>query len=379
MYEVIVIGGGIVGASAAYHLGRKRFKTLLIDRKDEGRATYAGAGILAPHIASGKPEAWRRFATHAVGYYPALFDLLREDTDADAGYNPCGMLVVAMDEDETAPFDAKLQTLNERQGRGELRVGSFYEVSAEDAKDVFPPLGEPLRALYYADAFRVEGWRFAAVMQQAAVQRGVEIIKGNVVALLIENNNVVGVAADGGTFMAERVIIAGGAWSTHFGQQLGVQIPVEPQRGQIIHLRLPGMTTANFPIVEAFRGHYLLGWDDDRVVAGATRETGSGFATGLTAGGVHEVLHEALRVAPGLAPAEPIDMRVGLRPYTRDYLPVIGTLPGVGQVYVVTGHGPTGLQLGPYSGKLAADWVAGQAPDIALDDFRVNRFANTSS
>ena len=153
-----------------------------------------------------------------------------------------------------------------------------------------------------------------------------------------------------------------------------MRIPVAPQRGQIIHLGLRGTDTRRWPIVSAFHEHYLVAWPDSRVVAGATRETGSGFAPHTTAAGVREVLGEALRVAPGLAAAEIREIRVGLRPFTSDTLPVLGPVPGIAGVFLVTGHGPTGLTLGPFSGKLVAGQILGKAPEFDLTPFSVARF-----
>ena len=111
------------------------------------------------------------------------------------------------------------------------------------------------------------------------------------------------------------------------------------------------------------------------MVVGATRETGSGFQPHTSAAGVHEVLGEALRVAPGLAAAELREIRVGLRPASADGLPVLGGVPGVRGVYLATGHGPTGLQLGPYSGKLVAELMLGRAIATDIAAFDVSRFA----
>jgi D-amino-acid dehydrogenase len=183
-----------------------------------------------------------------------------------------------------------------------------------------------------------------------------------------------GVVVDGENIQAGRVIIAGGAWSPAFGEQLGVKIPIEPLRGQIIHLGLPGVDTTNWPIVEPFRSHYMVCWPDSRVVCGATREL-AGFAPHVTAGGVQAVLSESLRVAPGLAEAEIREIRVGLRPYTADHLPVLGAVQGVEGVYLATGMGATGLHLGPYCGKLAAEWALGQESRVDISAFGVGRFS----
>lgn len=128
-------------------------------------------------------------------------------------------------------------------------------------------------------------------------------------------------------------------------------------------------------MVSAFRHQYMVPWADSRVVAGATRETGSGFTPHTTSAGVRDVLAEALRVAPGLAGAEIREIRVGLRPLTPDTLPVLGTVPGVAGVFLVTGHGPTGLTLGPYSGKIVAALMLGKTPETDLAPFSVARFA----
>jgi D-amino-acid dehydrogenase len=205
----------------------------------------------------------------------------------------------------------------------------------------------------------------AEALIRAAVQHGLTVRRGSVERLITQpaaagiGKTVSGVIVDGETLAADHVIIAGGAWSPAFGGQLGIEIPIQPLRGQIIHLGLPGVDTAGWPIVEPFHSHYLVCWPDSRVVAGATREQ-AGFAAQTTAGGVHEVLSEALRVAPGLASAEVREIRVGLRPATPDYLPVLGPVPGVTGVYLATGMGATGLHLGPYGGKLAAEWVLGE-------------------
>jgi D-amino-acid dehydrogenase len=122
----------------------------------------------------------------------------------------------------------------------------------------------------------------------------------------------------------------------------------------------------------------MVPWDDRRVVVGATRETGSGFQPRTTAAGVLEVLAEALRVAPGLASAAIREIRVGLRPASRDGLPILGPAPGIANLLLCTGHGAVGLQLGPYSGKVVAAMVARGAAESDLALFGLERFSRGS-
>ena len=189
----------------------------------------------------------------------------------------------------------------------------------------------------------------------------------------IAGDTVAGVVVDGELVAARSVVIAGGAWSPSLARPLQITVPVTPQRGQIIHLALPGVATANWPVILPLHGHYMVPWPDQRVVVGATREF-AGFEPHTTVDGVREVLDEALRVAPGLAGASLGEIRVGLRPSTPDGLPLLGPLPAVRNVYLATGHGATGLQLGPYSGKLIAEMALGSAPAMPLDPFSVTRF-----
>lgn len=374
-FDAAVVGGGLLGAATAYHLASAGARTLLVDRADTGRATDAGAGILSPETNSRDPEAWFRLAVEAVQYYPALIERLRGEQAGDTGYARCGQLVVAVSDDEIEPFARAKRIVFERQkSRGLPKPEDLHEVSSAEARELFPPLAPVHGAIYSRVAARVDGRLLNRALLTAAEARGLVVRQGSVERLVLEGGAVKGIAIGGETIAAGAVAIAGGAWSEVFARQLGVTIPVAPQRGQIIHLGLRGTDTSRWPVVSAFHHHYMVSWPDSRVVAGATRETGSGFTPHTTAAGVREVLSEALRVAPGLASSEIREIRVGLRPFTSDTLPVLGPVPSVAGVYLITGHGPTGLTLGAYSGKLIAAQMLGKASETDLTAFSVARF-----
>ncbi|HSF06963.1 MAG TPA: FAD-dependent oxidoreductase [Methylomirabilota bacterium] len=379
IFDAAVVGGGLLGTATAYHLASAGARAVLVDRADLGRATDAGAGILSPETNSRDPEAWFRLAAAAVEYYPTLVDRLRGEQAGDTGYAQCGKLVVAVSDDETAPFEHARRIIFERQrARGRPTAADLHEVTGAEARALFPPLAPVRGAIYSRRAARVDGRLLNRALRTAAEARGLVVRPGSVERLVIERDAVRGLVVGGETVGAGVVAIAGGAWSDAFGQQLGIAIPVVPQRGQIIHLGLPGTDTSRWPMVSAFRQHYLVAWGDSRVVAGATRETGSGFAPHTTSTGVREVLDEALRVAPGLAHAEVREIRVGLRPLTPDGLPVLGPVPGIRGIFLVTGHGPTGLTLGAYSGKLVAEQMLDKPAETDLSAFSVARFISAA-
>jgi D-amino-acid dehydrogenase len=374
MYDVIVVGGGVVGATAAYRCAREGLRTLLVDRGDEGRATSAGAGIIAP-ATSVRHEALFEFGVRAGAYYPMLLEQLAEDGGGETGYARCGDLRVAVGDDELAPFGALVSIVAvRRQRHGRPAPEEVSEISPNDARAIFPPLARPLRAILDRTAARVDGRLLNQALLRAGARRGVTSIGGSVDRLLREGDRVVGLTVGGQPHQAGHVVIAGGAWSKAFGEQLGIAIPVEPQRGQIIHLQMPARATESWPVVHAFRDQYIVSWAGGRVVAGATRETGSGFDPRLTARGVRDVLDEALRVAPGLAEASLLETRVGLRPLSADGLPVVGPVDGVAGVSLATGHGPSGLTLGPYSAHLICELIRGRASDAFLPQLGVARF-----
>ena len=119
-------------------------------------------------------------------------------------------------------------------------------------------------------------------------------------------------------------------------------------------------------------------WPDGRVVVGGTVEPDAGFDARATADGMHQLLAEVLRLAPGLADATFVEVRAGLRPVSADDAPVLGALPGWANAFVCTGHGANGLLLGPYSARLVADLVVGRTPATNINAFRPERFEETA-
>ena len=370
--DAIVVGGGIVGSSTAYHLATAGVNVRLFDREDEGRATDAGAGILAPSTSSNADsEPWFRFAVDAVDYYDRLDAALRDAGVSETGYGERGLLQVAYGDREVRRFDESLARIRDRQDR----LGAperIDELDSATARERCPAVGRPDRALWNPNGARVDGRTFTAALRAAGRDAGLTVVEESVSEIRVESGEVTGVVAAGDRHAADAVVVAGGAWSPEFGDDLGLEIPVRPMRGQICHLRSEH-DTASWPIVKGTRSHYMVPWDGGHVAVGATYERRSGFEPHTTVAGVHEVLGDALDVLPGLSDAALSEIRVGLRPGSADDLPVCGQVPGVDGAYVATGHGPTGLQLGPYTGRQVARLVRGDSPETSMEAFAPGR------
>jgi len=373
--DVVIIGGGLVGWSAAYRLVRAGARVTVVDRADPGYATNAGAGIIAPGTSFRPLPAFYPFGSAAVAYYPALIEELAEDGETDTGYEVVGCLFIARNDDEAANLPETFRIMTERRDGGMGNIGDLSLVDSATAQSLFPPLAPISAAIYLTGAARVNGGPFRDSLRRAAEKRGAMTVTGTGTPV-IDGDRVTGVQVDDIIIPTDAVIISGGTWSNELGDLLGVRLPIEPQRGQIIHLDLPTTDTGDWPIIQGYFDHYVLTFRPNRVVVGATREIGSGYEVKMTAGGIHQVLSQGLGLAPGLASATIVDIRIGLRPMSPDGLPIIGRAPGLANVFLCTGHGPSGLQLGPISGAAVASMVHGTAPEIDLSAFTPDRFAS---
>lgn len=372
MNKVVVLGGGVVGASAAFHLAQAGVETVLVDRKDIGRATSAGAGIVAPGTSLRDNPSFLELATPAVAYYPELIERLAGLSAGDTGYAECGKVFLAESDEEAADLDRVMALFQQRKADGVPNLGEIRDIDGQEARELFPAVRDVPRALHSTGAARVDGGLLRDALLQGARTLGATLMDGHA-DLMVVKGNVTGVTVDGEQIGADRVILAGGAWSNDLFQALGFTLPVAPQKGQIVHIRMPDQDTSSWPILAWFGDQYILTFGPDRVVAGATREFNSGFDTRVTPGGVQHVLSTALRIAPGLAHGTLSEVRVGLRPFAEDGNPFIDRAPGHDNVVISTGHGPSGLQLGPWSGRLAAELAMDQQPSSRIESFQINR------
>ncbi|GGM45546.1 oxidoreductase [Longimycelium tulufanense] len=366
--RVIVVGAGIVGASAAYRLARQGVDVLVVDRADVGQATAAGAGVIFPWPVGPVPPAHAALHWAAADHYPRLLTDLAEDGITDAGYTRVGGMTVAED---TTLLRGMRDELVALRGRGATGLGEIDLLAPAEARDRFPVLGPDLAAVAVAGIGRLDGRTLRDALLTAAARHGARRRVG-AARLARAGDRVTGVEMAGEVLGAHAVVLAAGAWTAELCRPLGRDLPVYPQRGQLAHLLLPGAETERWPVVRTLGEHYLLAFPGSRLVVGATREK-VGFDHRATAGGVHAVLDNALATAPGLAEATLAEMRVGFRPASRDGLPLLGPLSGLGGLVVATGLGAGGLTLGPITGEVAADLALGREPGCDLTPLRPDR------
>ena len=348
--HVVVVGAGIAGSCVGYALLRDGAAVTVVDAGRAGQATAAGAGIIQPW-SSATTGAVYELQSHAATHYPVLIAELADLGTGDVGYRRCGALVVNADADLVDAAEARVRD----RAQTSPAAGDIERVDSRRARELFPPLAPALSGLWISGGARVEGRLLTAGLHEAIRKLGGSIVQGE--ASLVPAGAGAELRIDGELVDADTVVVAAGAWTDALLAPFGLSTGIEPQRGQISHLRLDGVDTARWPSVSPISDHYMVAFDDSRVVVGATRETGAGFDPRVTADGQRHVLANALSIAPGLSQATLIETRVGLRPLRADLIPFVGPVADVDSLYVASGYGPVGLTLAPFVGQQIAELV----------------------
>lgn len=379
MTDVIVVGAGIVGMAAAYEITRAGHSVTLVDAGHAGGATDAGAGIVNPLDLSPDPAPAEdeRIALDGPDAYTTLVEHLAADGQDGHGFARVGQLVVATNDRESAALDRLADRFRADLGASlQKYFGPPQELSAAEVTGRVPYLAPDLRALLLPGVARVDGRRLSRALDTAVHARGAKRLHG-VAALRTRSGRAVGVEVEGRRICAGRIIMATGSWIGPDRPLAPLAGAVRPSRGQIVHLSHPGAADGTTPIASRIGGPYILTFDPDRVVTGATHEdVGHEYRT--TAGGLAEVLDEALSFAPGLHAATYLETRVGFRPVSSDGLPLVGPVPGADGVFIGTGLGAHGLTLGPAIGAILARLALDADPGIDLRALRPDRFLHST-
>ena len=348
--DVIIVGGGIIGLSAAWRLLQDGAEVVVLDPAPGTGASHAAAGMLAPiHEAYWGESHILELNLAASQAWPAFADSLGADA---VDYRRDGMLMAAYDADDKALLD-NLGDLHEQEGLPVERLRS------RECRTREPLLAPGVRGGVYSPRdHQVNPRRVVAELLNRVPTIPVS-------ATEVSRNQVV--ASDGHTVTGQQVVVAAGAWS---GRLLGV--PIRPIKGQILRLSGPeGLL--QLPVRGVVRGSsvYAVPRSDGEIVVGATQEE-QGFDTRVTAGGVYELLRDVLTLLPGLSEIDLVETWAGLRPGVPDNAPIIGT--GRDGIVYATGHYRNGILTAPITATAVSALVQGHEPPVDLSPFSPDRF-----
>ncbi|WP_338451113.1 FAD-binding oxidoreductase [Niallia oryzisoli] len=366
MQKIVVVGAGILGATAAYQLAKSGAQVTIVDRKDKGQATDAAAGIVCPWLSQRRNKAWYELAKAGARYYPGLINELKEDGEINTGYSQVG--AVSLHKDEKKLEKMAERALVRRQEAPE--IGDITHLSPQETKQLFPLLDDEYASVHVSGGARVDGRELRDSLLRAAQKNGATLIYDEAM-LIFDETRVTGVQTPIETIYADIVIVCTGAWAPQLLSPLGVDFKVRFQKAQIAHLEVKE-NTGDWPVVMPPGTLYVLAFDDHRIVVGSTHEDTEVFDTRVTAGGLAEIFTKALETAPGLSDAALLEARVGFRPFTPGFLPVIGPLPGWEGIFVANGLGSSGLTVGPFLGSQLAKLALGLDLEIDLENYSVD-------
>jgi glycine oxidase len=346
--DVVVVGAGLIGLAIAFELAERGASVRIYDRSEPARAaSWAGAGMLAPYTERITDDALLALCAASLAEYPAFVNRVFAASGVDAQLHLDGVIYAAFD-------DEGLETL-ERHARALRARGVECEMlDRASALAAEPWLGADLAgALLKRGEGYVDNRRLGRALVAACAARGVRIEERCDVTVECDARRVLGVRAERGFVPARAVVNASGAWAARIaGVPSSCVPPVEPVKGQMVALAVPVGFVRRATWVP---GAYLVPRHDGRLLIGATVEA-AGFDERVTASGVHELLHAALRAAPALADFAVTESWTGLRPGTPDGLPFLGPTELEGY-FLATGHYRNGILLAPATARSIADAV----------------------
>ena len=360
-YDVIVLGGGAVGAACARELATSGRRVLVIDRGPlDGAAWPASAGMLAPQIEAHAGDPLFDIGLAGRAQYAGLAQSLRSDTGIDIGLWQNGIVRVADDEPDAVDLRAKVAWQRQR---GHLSDW----LDATEVRARWPWLAPTHGALWAPREGSVDPVALVRALLADAERHGAVLVRETAVALEQRDGRVSGVRA-AERYAAPSVVLAAGAWS---GRLAGLPRPVsvEPLRGQMISAPWP----AGVPRAIVYRDDAYALERGGEMIVGATREF-VGFDAGTTPSGIAELTESMRSLGPALAGASPTRAWAGLRPVTPDGLPIIGAEPRLPGLWYATGHGRNGILLAAVTGTAIRQLLDGHETIEQLAPMRPDRF-----
>ena len=374
--DVLVIGGGVIGASIAYHLARRKARVILVEAGDLA-AGSSGACDGLVFLQSKKPGVHLDLALASR----QRFVRLQEELPLSMEFWASGGLVVIESQEQ-------MQAMREfvhRQVQGGLEVSLL---DSKQVRELEPELSSGVAGgTWSAMDGQVNPIALTLALALGAKDRGAVIMPGTkVTAFFRQAGGVQAVHTDRGRFEAGKVVLASGVWTGSLGDMLGVSIPITPRKGQLA-VTQPARPLLRHPMLSATyiaakfdpqlagsgsQGVSMEQTAQDTLLLGSTREF-AGFDRSTTRQGISGIASRCAAILPALKELQIIRSFAGLRPYTPDGLPLLGPVPGLSNVYIAAGHEGDGIALAPITGELMAQMLCEGRTDISVQAFRVDR------
>lgn len=352
-YETIIIGGGVIGNSIAYHLTERYKEGVLVLDKKFSLAGTSGSTQAWVWVHTKKPAWYAELSMYSAELYPYLSRKI-----GDIEYKRTGGLAPFFNEEDREK--AKKLAEDYQEVGIKIKVLSREEVLEKE------PLINPIvaGATYCSLDGNVNPFRLIDMYMRAAKKKDTEYSFYNKVTNIESKYGKFMITTDHDRYECKKLILAGGIFSRELGEMLGVHIPVNQQRGQIL---------VTEPL-KPFLSHTITGLrqtNNGEVLVGTSKED-AGVNRSTTIDVMQETAKMAIKYVPALKKAKIVRAFSGIRAIPEDGFPIIGEVPGFDNLYVAVTH--SGVTLSPLIGTLMTEIILDGETSIPIDRYSIERF-----
>ena len=363
-YDVIIIGGGIVGCATSYFLAKQGVRSLILERDTvAGHASGFALGGLNPLGGFGIPGPLSEFSLESFDLHTSIHPELFENTGVDTEYDSHLHITLAMSEKESNAIKSKLPW------QQSVKDFNVEWKSKEDILAIEPRISpQIIGGSIIQNVATVDPYKTTLAFLMGAEKLGSQIKYTEVISVSLEKEGYYKIKTKSDNFIAEKVIFAMGPWTQFTKEWIGLDIPVEPLRGQILKMNIAGP-----PLTYVSWGsNYIVTKSDDLIWLGTTEER-VGFNEKTTNEARKTMLDSVLSVFPYLLDAQVVGHTACLRPLSLDGLPILGAINQSENLIISTGGGRKGILYGPLMAKLTSALITGSDIDIDISMLNPNR------
>ncbi|MGG4168160.1 glycine oxidase ThiO [Rossellomorea vietnamensis] len=350
-YDVLIVGGGVIGCSILYQLSKRGKKVLLIEKNQlASRASGAAAGMLGVQTELKGGSPLYRLAQKSRNMYPVLAQELKEVTGMDIEYVENGMIKMAWTEEEAQSFVSVASQTDEGEGvewLSPLKLSAFEPYLSKQATGgLFIPRDGNVSAPKLTEALGLASVRLGADVKEYT----------DVYDFIVEGSRISGVQTSVGPLYASEIIVAGGAWSQSLLERIGVTIHSYPVKGECFSVKYSRKLVERTIFTE---GCYIVPKVGGRFLIGATEHAHT-FDETISVSGMMNLMKKATDILPNLIDTDWEKAWSGIRPQTEGGLPIIGRSERWEGLSIATGHYRNGILLAPVTGIMMADLMEGK-------------------
>ncbi|WP_211747846.1 glycine oxidase ThiO [Paenibacillus sp. Marseille-Q4541] len=368
-FEVLIIGGGVIGSAIAYYLSRDGRDVLQLEGFNQASgASGDAAGMIAAQLEHFPSELLRKWAFRSQQLMGPLIEELKLHSTVDVAMNRSGFVVPLMEEGYFSTKRASTTDLTSKQhwwDRGKLQNEIPFITNKAQGALFYPQEQQLLPAQLTASYIKGAAGNGAVFMDKCAVSK-----------LLIENDRITGVETNKGTFTAGKVVVAAGLGSSSILRSLGIELCTYPVKGEIVALTMP-----REPLRYTIYTHdiYIVPKPGNEIWVGAT-SIPHDWDKKVSITGMNSLLHKAAEWIPEIGEASFLRTWAGLRPQTIDGLPYIGAYPGLRGLYLALGHYRNGILLSAVTGETISRLLSGESEEeTGISTFSASRLLKERS